>query len=95
MLKPRHSAFFATPLDLLLQQMAASERVGVGLATEICVHLSARDAHLLGCRLRVPEDCTAAESTARKDGRCSGCTPVLNVRTESQCEPLAENAPRD
>ena len=94
-LKPRHSAFFATPLDLLLQQMAARELVVVGLATDICVHLSAMDAHLRGYRLRVPEDCTAAESAARKDAALLQMRTVLKVKTEPRFVSLAEDAPRD
>lgn len=37
LLKPRHSAFFATPLDLVLSQMHARNVVLTGLAAEICV----------------------------------------------------------
>lgn len=65
-LKPRHSAFFATPLDLLLTQMHAQRLVIAGLATDICVQLSAMDANLRGYQLWVPADCTAAESPALK-----------------------------
>jgi nicotinamidase-related amidase len=65
-LKPRHSAFFSTPLDLVLSQMQARTLVLTGLATDICVQLTAMDASLHGYRLWVPADCTAAESTAQK-----------------------------
>ncbi|HWI81221.1 isochorismatase family cysteine hydrolase [Ramlibacter sp.] len=65
-LKPRHSAFFASPLDLLLTGMRASELVICGLATDICVQLTAGDAFLREYRLWVPSDCTAAESEAAK-----------------------------
>lgn len=62
-LKPRHSAFYATPLDLLLTQMQARRLVVAGLAADICVQLTAMDATLRGYRLWVPRDCTAAESS--------------------------------
>jgi nicotinamidase-related amidase len=65
-LKPRHSAFFATPLDLLLTQVHAKRLVIAGVATDICVQLSAMDATLRGYALWVPADCTAAESPKRK-----------------------------
>ena len=64
MLKPRHSAFFGTPLDLVLTQMHARTLVIAGLAADICVHLTAMDASLRGYKLWVPADCTAAESKA-------------------------------
>lgn len=67
LLKPRHSAFFATPLDLVLSQMHARNVVLTGLAADICVQITAMDATLRGYRLWVPSDCTAAESDpARK-----------------------------
>lgn len=66
MLKPRQSAFFATPLELLLAQMHAKTLVLAGLATDICVQLTAMDANLRGYALWVPSDCTAAESPALK-----------------------------
>lgn len=64
-LKPRHSAFLGTPLDLLLQEMHCKQLVIVGLATDICVQLSAMDAYLRGFKLWIPSDCTAAETPER------------------------------
>ena len=65
-LKPRHSAFHATPLALLLEQMQVEEIVLAGLAADICVQFTAMDAYVRGFRLHVPADCTAAESLERK-----------------------------
>jgi nicotinamidase-related amidase len=62
-LKPRHSAFFGSPLELLLDEMQARELVICGLATDICVQLTAMDAFLREYSIWVPGDCTAAEST--------------------------------
>lgn len=61
-LKPRHSAFFASPLDLLLSEMGASEVVICGLATDMCVQMTAADAFLREYAIRVPSDCTAAQT---------------------------------
>ena len=69
-LKPRHSAFFATPLELLLGQMRTKHLVIAGLAADICVQLTAMDANLRGFELWVPSDCTAAETS-------SGCAASL------------------
>lgn len=65
-LKPRHSAFFGTPLDLMLTQMHTKSLVIAGLAADICVQLTAMDASLRGYRLWIPSDCTAAESEQAK-----------------------------
>lgn len=59
-LKPRHSAFYASPLELLLAEMQARELVICGLATDMCVQLTAGDAFLREFAVWVPADCTAA-----------------------------------
>ncbi len=61
-LKPRHSAFFASPLELLLREMQARELVIAGLATDMCVQMTAADAFLREYRCWVPADCSAAQS---------------------------------
>jgi nicotinamidase-related amidase len=65
-LKPRHSAFLGSPLDLLLLRMHAREIIITGLATDLCVQLTAMDGFLREYRLKVPVDCTAAESADYK-----------------------------
>jgi nicotinamidase-related amidase len=81
-LKPRHSAFFASPLELLLMQMQAEELVICGLATDICVQLTAMDAFLREYRIWVPADCTAAESEAAKAASLAYMETVLKCDTE-------------
>src|SRR6476661_6855956 len=65
-LKPRHSAFYASPLELLLTEMQARELVICGVATDMCVQLTAADAFLREYKVWVPADCTAAESPQAK-----------------------------
>ena len=67
LLKPRHSAFYCSPLELLLKDMGASELILAGLAADICVQLTAADAFLRGFeKVWVPPDCTAAETAKAK-----------------------------
>jgi nicotinamidase-related amidase len=66
LLKPRHSAFYGSPLELLLRQMGAEELILCGLAADICVQLTAADAFLRGFKVWVPADCTASESPEAK-----------------------------
>jgi nicotinamidase-related amidase len=80
-LKPRHSAFHQTPLDLLLTQMGVRELVITGVATDLCVQFSAMDAFVRGYRLWVPQDCTAAESAARKQAALDWMARALRCRT--------------
>jgi nicotinamidase-related amidase len=65
-LKPRHSAFFGSPLEILLDLMNVEELIITGLATDICVQMTAADAFLRDYRSKVPADCTAAESQERR-----------------------------
>ncbi|MCF7222222.1 cysteine hydrolase family protein [Marilutibacter chinensis] len=59
-LKPRHSAFYQTPLPLLLEQLGSERLVLVGIATESCILSSAADAHVRGYRVTVPRDGVAS-----------------------------------
>jgi nicotinamidase-related amidase len=60
-LKPKHSAFFQTPLEILLRYLGASTLIMTGMAGDICVVFSANDAYLRDFRIIVPPDCTASE----------------------------------
>ena len=90
MLKPRHSAFYATPLDLVLTQVHARRLVIGGLAADICVQLSAMDAVLRGYEVAVPSDCTAAETTEAKAQALAYMKRVLkaDVRRSAAIAPV-------
>jgi nicotinamidase-related amidase len=64
-LKPRHSGFFQTPLDLLLRHLHATKLILCGLTTDSCVLFTANDGYLRGFKILVPEDCSAAVSKNR------------------------------
>lgn len=76
-LKPRHSAFFASPLELLLTEMQARDLVICGLATDMCVQLTAGDAFLREFGLWVPSDCSAAETQEGHDTAMAYMSAVL------------------
>jgi nicotinamidase-related amidase len=61
-LKPKHSAFFATTLETLLQYLGAQRLILVGYSSDICVTLTAADAYMRDYRLWVPADCVASAS---------------------------------
>jgi nicotinamidase-related amidase len=85
-LKPRHSAFYASPLELLLAEMQAKELVICGIATDMCVQLTAGDAFLREYACWVPADCTAAETTREKKASLAYMADVLkcDVRPSSR-----------
>ena len=63
-LKPFHSGFFRTGLEVLLQRIGARTLVLTGFAGDICVLFTANDAHMRGFDLLVPADCVASERGA-------------------------------
>jgi nicotinamidase-related amidase len=86
-LKPRHSAFYASPLELLLAEMDARELVICGMATDMCVQLTAADAFLREYKVWVPADCTAAETEEAKK------TALAYMQTVLKCDVRPSTAP--
>ncbi len=85
LLKPMHSAFYGAPLDILLGHMGVREIVITGLATDICVQMTAMDGFMRGYRLHVPSDCTAAETREKKDAALRYMRDILRARTDPAC----------
>ena len=59
-LKPKHSAFYATPLDTLLAYLKTKTVILAGLTTAACVLLTAGEIYVRDLGLFVPADCVAA-----------------------------------
>src|SRR6266702_4162309 len=64
-LKPKHSAFFQTNLDILLDYLGVSTLILTGMATDICVLFSANDAYMRDLRIIIPSDCVASQDIER------------------------------
>ena len=60
-LKPRHSAFFGTPLEFLLDELRVQRLVLAGISAESCIMFTAHDAYLRKYALWIPADCVASE----------------------------------
>ena len=61
-LKPKHSAFFATTLDTLLAYLGAKTLILTGIAGNICILFSANDAYMRDYHLVVPSDCVISNT---------------------------------
>jgi nicotinamidase-related amidase len=59
-LKPKHSGFYQTPLELLLKHFGTKRLILTGVSTNSCVLFTANDAYMRDLELAVPEDCVAA-----------------------------------
>jgi nicotinamidase-related amidase len=84
LLKPRHSAFYCTALELLLKEMGAEDLIVAGLSTDMCVQMTAADAFLRGYEgVWVPPECTAAETPAAKTASIKYMKDVLKCDVRS------------
>lgn len=61
-LKPKHSGFFSTPLDLLLNYLEVKNLILTGIAGNNCVLFTATDAYLRDFDLWIPADCVVSIS---------------------------------
>ena len=59
-LKAKHSGFYHTQLDLLLDYLKTRTVILAGFATDMCVLFTASDAYLRDLRIVVPPDCSAS-----------------------------------
>ncbi len=80
-LKPRHSGFYSTTLDLLLRDLDVGTVVLAGVATDVCILFTANDAYMRGYEVIVPSDCVAAESRSRSTEALEQIRSVLKART--------------
>jgi nicotinamidase-related amidase len=60
-LKPKHSGFYATTLDLLLRHLHVTTVILTGLTGDICVLFTANDAYMRDFHIVVPADCVASQ----------------------------------
>ncbi len=85
-LKPKHSAFYGTTLEILLQALEATTLVITGFATDICVLFSANDAYMRDYKVCVPHDCVAANTQERSEQAVSLMQRVLKADVRAASE---------
>ena len=61
-LKPKHSGFYSTTLDILLQYLRVQTVIITGIAANICVLFTANDAYMRDFNLIVPCDCVVSNT---------------------------------
>jgi nicotinamidase-related amidase len=66
-LKPKHSGFFSTTLDILLDYLQAKTLILTGLTGDICVLFTAHDAYMRDFNLVIPADCVASNDPREND----------------------------
>jgi len=79
-LKPKHSAFFATPLEILLDHLRTQRLVLTGVAADQCVLGTAADARMRDFEVVVPRDGIVALSPARVERTLDQLREALLVK---------------
>lgn len=87
-LKPKHSGFFSTTLDLLLKYLRARTLILTGIAGNNCVLFTANDAYLRDYKLIIPADCTASIRKQDNDSALQQMQEVLkaDIRPAAEVE---------
>jgi nicotinamidase-related amidase len=66
-LKPKHSGFFGTTLDTLLEALRIRRVLLTGIAGNICVLFTANDAYMRDLEIFAPADCIVSNTAAEND----------------------------
>jgi nicotinamidase-related amidase len=57
-----HSAFYMTPLEVLLEHLQVETLILPGLTSNSCISVTAHDANMRGFDLYIPPDCSCARN---------------------------------
>jgi nicotinamidase-related amidase len=87
-LKPKHSGFYSTTLDLLLTHLGARNLILTGIAGNNCVLFTANDAYMRDFKLFVPSDCVVSNTEEENKHALTQMETVLkaDVRVASELD---------
>ena len=90
-LKPKHSGFYSTTLDLLLKHLGARTLILAGFTADICILFTANDAYMRDYRLVIPADCVASQDETENQRALKFMGRVLkaDIRSSSTIELVA------
>ena len=80
-LKPKHSAFHSTPLDLLLRHLQVRRLILTGVSSDQCVLYTAADARMRDYEAIVPRDAVATQGEPRNAMALRHFADVLGLET--------------
>jgi nicotinamidase-related amidase len=87
-LKPKHSGFYSTTLDLLLTHLNAKNLILTGIAGNNCVLFTANDAYMRDFKLFIPSDCVVSNTEEENLYALKQMEDVLkaNISTSSELD---------
>jgi len=80
-LKPKHSGFFSTSLEMLLRYLGSETLILTGIAGNFCVLFTANDAYLRDYKLIVPRDCTVSNTAKENEEALQLMRKFLKAKT--------------
>lgn len=80
-LKPKHSGFYSTTLELLLTYLGVKTVILTGMAGNICVLFTANDAYMRDYHLVIPADCVASNTVQENTHALALMQHVLKADT--------------
>jgi nicotinamidase-related amidase len=78
-LKPKHSGFYCTSLELLLDHVGSTSLILAGIAGNNCVLFTANDAYMRDFKLFVPADCVVSETEEENESALKQMEKVLKA----------------
>jgi nicotinamidase-related amidase len=90
-LKPKHSAFLHTPLELLLDHLGIGRLILTGIAGDICVLFTAHDAHMRDFLVTVPRDCVASNTSVANETALVHLREVVHAEVMPSTELVLPN----
>jgi nicotinamidase-related amidase len=85
-LKPKHSGFYSTTLDTLLEYLEVDTLILAGLTADRCVLFTASDAYMRDFHLVVPADCVASIDPDDNRAALAHISRVLKADTSESTE---------
>jgi nicotinamidase-related amidase len=85
-LKPKHSGFYGTTLDALLENLGVRRVILGGIAGNICVLFTANDAYMRDLKILAPADCIVSNTAAENEQTLAQMRRVLkaNIRPSTE-----------
>jgi nicotinamidase-related amidase len=85
-LKPKHSGFYSTTLDTLLDYLRVKTLILTGIAANICVLFTANDAYMRDFKLVIPSDCVASNTVEENDYALGQMEKILKADIRPSAE---------
>jgi len=85
-LKPKHSGFYSTSLELLLNHLTATNLILTGIAGNNCVLFTANDAYMRDYKLLIPSDCVVSNTEAENSYALKQMKEILKATVLTSAE---------